>query len=86
MDPTVAALLAENTLVVQSGIRYCEYVKIRCKDGIELTQNSRLMNYHYKVDNNFCNYIYDFIRHLVQYICYYNQWILLDLRRKAHAS
>ena len=36
MDPTVASLLAENTLVVQSGIRYCEYVKIRCKDGIEL--------------------------------------------------
>ena len=51
MDPTVASLLAQNTLVVQSGIRYCEYVKIRCKDGIELTQNSRLMNYHYKVEN-----------------------------------
>ena len=49
MDPTVAALLAENTLVVQSGIWYCEYVKLRVKDGIELTQNSRLMNYVYKV-------------------------------------
>ena len=49
MDPTVASLLAQNDLVVQSGIRYCEYVKLRVKDGIELTQNSRLMNYVYKV-------------------------------------
>ena len=55
MDPTVASLLAQNDLVVQSGVRYCEYVKIRPKDGIELAQNSRLMNYHYKDSACFLN-------------------------------
>ena len=51
LDPTVASLLAQNDIVVQSGVKYCEYVKIRPGDGIELTQNSRLMNYYYKVKN-----------------------------------
>ena len=45
LDPTVASLLAKNDLLVQSGVKYSEYVKLRPGDGIELTQNSRLLNF-----------------------------------------
>ena len=45
LDPTVASLLSKNDLLVQSGVKYSEYVKLRPGDGIELTQNSRLLNF-----------------------------------------
>ena len=45
LDPTVADLLSKNDLLVQSGVKYSEYVKIRPHDGLELTQNSRLLNF-----------------------------------------
>ena len=45
LDPTVASLLSKNDLLVQSGVKYAEYVKLRPGDNIELTQNSRLLNF-----------------------------------------
>ena len=45
LDPTVANLLSQNDLLVQSGVKYSEYVKIRPGDGLELTQNSRILNF-----------------------------------------
>ena len=45
LDPTVTDFLSKNDLLVQSGVKYSEYVKIRPNDGLELTQNSRLLNF-----------------------------------------
>ena len=52
LDPTVTDFLSKNDLLVQSGVKYSEYVKIRPNDGLELTQNSRFLNFlhHFEPD------------------------------------